>query len=266
LFITSKNNIFNLELSGCKFKSNHINQIKNYSKNNNIVLHNYYLSSKKNFVINLASLDPKIEELSINYILEAIQLSSDIDSRYYSFHSGFRFDPKPNMLGKKFRKEYLYDLKKCKVKFYNNVNLLAKFAKKLNIKLLVENNVITKNNLQLFGENPLLLCDISEIKEFFSKIDSRDIGLLMDVGHFKVSSRTLNFDLESSICALNQYIKGYHLSENDAEQDSNFHFDNKSWFWKNLNKKLDYYSVEVKSKNIKLLQSQISSIKEFIND
>ena len=34
----------------------------------------------------------------------------------------------------------------------------------------------------------------------------------MDVGHFKISSKSLNFDLNRSFRYLNKYIKGYHLN------------------------------------------------------
>ena len=40
-------------------------------------------------------------------------------------------------------------------------------------------------------------------------------------------------------------IGGYHLSENDGLKDSNEPFDNNSWFWKYINKKVNYFTLEV---------------------
>ena len=50
--------------------------------------------------------------------------------------------------------------------FYKRVNKIAKVAKKLGIKLMIENNVITKRNLKEFGDNPFLMADPNECKKF----------------------------------------------------------------------------------------------------
>ena len=57
--------------------------------------------------------------------------------------------------------------------------------------------MITKN-LDLFKDNPLLLTNPKEITNFF-KLLPKDIGLLLDVGHLKVSSKSENFDLKKAI-------------------------------------------------------------------
>ena len=50
------------------------------------------------------------------------------------------------------------------------MNLLAKEAKKKNVKILIENNVITKENFKRFNQDPLLLTHPKEIIEFFKNV------------------------------------------------------------------------------------------------
>ena len=157
-------------------------------------------------------------------------------------------------LGKKFTDVGLQDRKKTINLFLTRVNLLAKEAKKKNVKILIENNVITIENFKKFKQNPLLLTHPDEIIKFFKKCD-KDVGLLLDVGHLKVSAKTLGFDLLKAHEMLKPYIKGYHLSDNNGLRDSNKKFTKKSWFYDKLKKNVKYISIEVYTKNIKKLKS-----------
>ena len=58
-----------------------------------------------------------------------------------------------------------------------------------------------------------------EIK-FFKKMP-KNVGLLLDVGHLKVSAKTQGFSTKKAMINLKPFIKGYHLSENSGFADSN---------------------------------------------
>ena len=75
-------------------------------------------------------------------------------------------------------------------------------------------------NLKVFGENPLLLTNPSDILRFFKKTP-KEVGLLLDLGHLKVSAKTEKFNLRSALKKLNNIVKGYHLSENNSLEDQN---------------------------------------------
>jgi len=244
-----------IELSGGKYvQSQKIIKFLKEKHNINFALHNYFPVPKKKFVINLGSFEKKIFKKTFLNIKKSIDISSKLKSKYFGFHAGFLFDPNIKDLGKKFTDVRLQDRKKTINLFLTRVNLLAKEAKKKNVKILIENNVITIENFKKFKQDPLLLTHPDEIIKFFKKCD-KDVGLLLDVGHLKVSAKTLGFDLLKAHEMLKPYIKGYHLSDNNGLRDSNKEFTKKSWFYNKLKKNVKYISIEVYTKNIKKLKS-----------
>ena len=266
--------IENIEFSGGiyikNFEKHFYKNIKNYK--NRTQLHNYFPPPSKSFVFNLSSQDKVISKASIDLVKKNIIRSKKIGTQFYSFHAGFRIDPKPKELGKKFKIIKILSKQKAEDIFLKRLVKLNKLAKKNNVKLLIENNVINKKNLRTFKTNPLLLTSPSEILSFFKKLRSHklDIGLLLDVAHLKVSSKTLGFNLQKAHKDLNQIITAYHLSDNNGLVDSNKKFTNRSWFWKNLKKSVKFFTIEVYNVNyksylnlIKILKSKLQRYEKF---
>ena len=258
----NKKGIKSIELSGGKYVDQK-KVIKFLKKRNdlNYSLHNYFPVPKKKFVINLASIEKTIFKKTFSNIKKSINISSKLNSKYFSFHGGFLFNPNIKDLGKKFAKVKLQNRKKSMKLFLNRVNLLAEEAKKNNVKILIENNVITKENYKRFNRDPLLLTHPKEIIDFFKKCH-KNVGLLLDVGHLKVSAKTYGFNLFKAHEMLKPYIEGYHLSDNDGLKDSNKEFTKNSWFFNGLKKDVKYISIEVYSKNLKKLKSLQHLIKK----
>lgn len=254
--LLSKNNIKDFELSGGIYTKNLESKLINLSSKFNFVLHNYFPPPRKPFVLNLASLNEKIYQESLNHIKKSIKLASFVKSPFYSFHAGFLLDPKVEELGKTIKSYYLYDRNECLERFINSINLLSKYASKYKIKLLVENNVITKSNLSKFGSNPLLMTDIKSTKEIIEGFDE-NLYFLVDVAHLKVSANTLDFDACAYLEIFKHKIAGYHLSDNDGLSDSNKEISKNSWFWSHLRKDLNYYTLEVYDQNPEILLSQL---------
>jgi sugar phosphate isomerase/epimerase len=249
------NNIKNVELSGGKYNKDIYNDLL---KNKfNFQIHNYFPVPKKSFVLNLASHDPHISKLTMSHVKRSIRLANRIKSKYYSIHAGFLCDLKPSDLGKKIKKLKLNNKKKSIQIFLKNLKKVSVYAKRYNIQIMIENNVITKSNLREFGKNPLLMCEPSECLKILKKFP-KNIKMLLDVAHLKVSSKTMGFKKEDMFIKCKDFIQGYHLSDNNGLKDSNKKFTINSWFWKYLNKRLDYYSVEVyreKEKDLLNLQN-----------
>ena len=97
-------NCTNIELSGGKYQRNLQINLKKNIKQNKISFHNYFPPPKKSFVINLASDDPIIVNLSVKQIINSIDLCYEFGISHFSFHAGFLIDPKINQLGKIIKK------------------------------------------------------------------------------------------------------------------------------------------------------------------
>ena len=110
--------------------------------------------------------------------------------------------------------------------FIKRVNYVAKYAENKNVKILLENNVITKKNLSRFDKNPFLMSNYSDTIRIMKNCN-KNVGLLVDVAHLKVSAKTLNFDPKRYLIKLHKYIEAYHLSDNDGLSDQNENISNK---------------------------------------
>ena len=166
------------------------------------------------------------------------------------------------MLGKKIKKTKLQDRKKTLQLFISRVSQIAKFAKKKNVEILIENNVISKKNFLEFNANPLLMTSDKEMIKIMKKTP-KNVNLLVDVGHLKVSAKTLGFNAIKTLKKIQKWIKGYHLSENNGLEDSNKAINSKSWFLKHLIK-TDYISIETYIKSTKKLKKQMNLVNKIL--
>ena len=258
------NEIYNIELSGGKYEKDIYKKLKIISKYNNIIFHNYFPVPKKPFVINLASNDHKKRKLSINHVKNSIKLLNKLHIKTFSVHGGFLFDPPEKKLGKNFMKIELQNRNKCIEIFVKSLKELSLYAKKYNVEILLENNVLTKENYSTFGANPFLMVDYIECLKIMKKTP-KNINMLVDVGHLKVSAKTLKFSKRNFIINCRKWIKAYHLSDNDGYMDTNNAITKNSWFIKLIaSKKIKFYSLEIKHKSFDHLIKQINLLKNFI--
>ncbi len=260
----SEFDLHDFELSGGKYSPSQNEDLKELSFSNNFIVHNYFPPPKDPFVLNLASLDSEIYERSFRHIKSSIKLASQLKSPYYSFHAGFLVDPKVSELGQSVKKRNLFDKNKALKRFISSVNLLSEFAIQNNVKLLIENNVLTKNNLNRFEQNPLLMVDIEGTLAILEKV-SKNVGLLIDVAHLKVSARTLDFNPLEFLKIFSLHTNAYHLSDNDGISDSNQLVTKNSWFWPYIKKGLDYYSLEIYNRSPEELVSQLKLARSILN-
>lgn len=246
--------INNIELSAGLYCPDIESKLSTLRDKCSFALHNYFPVPRESFVLNLASLDETVFKKSYDHVHNAISLANRLGSNYYSFHAGFLLDPKPSELGKKINKQAFYDREKCIERFVTAVNTLAEHAKKMNITLLIENNVCSPRNYENFGNDPFLLSDPEGINEIFEHL-SADVKMLIDVAHLKVSARTLKYDAEIFFLGADSFVGGYHLSDNCGTIDSNQEFQEDAYFWEYLKRDLDYYTIEVYNvDNNKLLE------------
>lgn len=207
----------------------------------NYLLHNYFPPPKNHFVLNLASVNNDIFNKSLKHLINAINLSKDLDADKFGFHAGFLLDPGVEQLGQKFSKKSLVDKKTGLKIFYEGVRTLKNNAGDL--KIYIENNVFSSSNHESFGVNPFLLT--SSI-DYFKMREVIDFNLLLDVGHLKVSCKTLNLDFSKELELLWGSTNYVHLSDNDGLHDTNESFDkNSDLFYK-------FKELGIKDKTISL--------------
>lgn len=222
-----------------------------------IMLHNYFPPAEQPFVLNLASLDREILNRTIEFFRNSIDFSSKIGAKYYGIHSGFLVDPKIQELGATISANKIAPRAHALEIFVHEVAKLAKYAADRQVSLLVENNVISKENFQKNKADIMLLAHPEEVDVFFQGL-SESVGLLLDVGHLKVSCSTLGVDLLSSLKTLNKWAKGYHLSENSGLFDDHLIFNESAWFIPHLKRDIAFCTLEIENSSTHDIRALVS--------
>ena len=147
------NGITAVELSGGLYSSTIEQDVLNISNKLKLQIHNYFPPPPEPFVLNLASSNNLVSQKSIRLAQKAIKLCSKLGCKFYSFHAGFLFDPVVCKLGKKFDAVKLIERDFGLYLFIERVNDLALFAQEFGINLLIENNVFSHSNSNVFDES-----------------------------------------------------------------------------------------------------------------
>lgn len=227
-----KNEIYHLELGGnLKFELQLTTTLAN-AKDFSFLIHNYFPTPKKPFVLNLASTNKSIRQKSLKHCQSAIKLCQTLRVPFYSVHAGFLADLQPNDLGKNQSNSSFID-RNTGLNFFND-----SIAQLLNDKvdLLIENNVNSQENI-IDGKNKLyLFAEPEETLQFFKQQNNPHLGLLVDLGHLNVSAKQLCFDKYKYIELLTPWIKAFHLSANNGIEDQGLPFQKDEWFMEVLKK------------------------------
>jgi sugar phosphate isomerase/epimerase len=260
------NGIDKIEISSginCKETLNFLKKLN--SRGIKLRLHNYFPNLDKHFVLNLASKDDKLRELSKELIVRAIQWSCELDSNYYAFHAGFRISPKPSELGGNMILAEQQSFIDSREIFIDQLYDIKDIANKYGVNIAIENNVYDIDNYARFGNNnPFLLT--GDIASDIINLFPSDIGILLDVAHLKVSSETLGFDKIEAIHRWKEKINGLHLSDNNGKKDTNNGFNSASWFWDFITDQAKAITIEVYNESPEKLLNYVNSIECKLND
>lgn len=258
-----KSGIKYIELSGGKYDNDQLSKLVKLKNKAYFQIHNYFPPPKKPFVLNLASLNTDIAKLSIDHIINGINWACELESFVYSFHAGFLLDPKINELGRKVSSKKLFNREESTLRFIERLNEIDIYAKTKGVKLLIENNVLSKKNFDEFGCDPFLMANEIDCLKIM-KNTSKNVELLIDLAHLKVSANSLGFDPIKFLNNTDKWIKAYHLSDNDGTKDSNEPISKNSWFWPYLKKDVFYHTLEVYNKTSHELYEQLKLTKLFL--
>lgn len=186
----------------------------------NYLCHNYFPPPQENFVLNLASLNKDIYEKSFNHVKKALELSARIGADKFAVHAGFLIDIPLNEIGHSVSNRQLFSEDKAKSQFFEAVKQLKLIADKHNIKLYIENNVVSAQNFKNFGNtNPFFICSQNDAEELKESVPG--VPILIDLAHLKVSCKSLNLNFEEQADYFLNSTDYIHLSDNDGLSDSN---------------------------------------------
>jgi len=115
-----------------------------------------------------------------------------------------------------------------------SLQILAEHALKYHMSLAIENHVLAPFSL-MNGKNRLLLgVTAQELLKIVAEVGGDNIGILIDVGHLKVSANTLGFSPYEFIKILSPNTIAVHLSDNNGDFDEHRVIRGDSWFWEPL--------------------------------
>ena len=208
----------NIELSGgCEYHEDLLEKLIKIKQEKNIhfLLHAYFPPPLKHFILNFSDKNEKTRE----FITEAMAYAKCLDIPYYSIHAFFK-----KILT--FDNELLFESGNKKVGLEDVEGNTKWFLNEFpNTKLAIE-NLYPSNQ----SEEICFPVHSDEIVDYFEH--NKNIFLLLDLGHLKISSKLLGFNYLNVVELLfekyNNRILEIHLSENDAIHDNHFLIDSDS--------------------------------------
>jgi sugar phosphate isomerase/epimerase len=260
--LAKDNSIYAIELSGnleylsekkiFTLLSNNISEIE-------FLFHNYAPVPKKSFVLNLAH--PSTVEQSIYHCRNAIDICKMFGINIFSVHAGMAFNPDPQCLGSLQSHYQTINFNDSQRLLLSSVHKIADYGLKNNVFVLIENNVVPLFNCPDRANKRYHFADLSDCTNMLKILSHPNIGVLLDVGHLKVSAQTFGFKPEEFILVYSDKIKAVHLSENDGTSDQNLLIKMDSWFWNQISwDGLRYVSLEIKPQAVNILKKQVDLI------
>jgi sugar phosphate isomerase/epimerase len=223
--------------SGIAYQPNLLEQVRATSGSEiHYLIHNYFPPPKEPFVLNLASSDTKTRQRSCNLCRTAIDLAAELDAPFYSVHSGFAFNMTPDLLGNpvaqgRIPSSAYIPYSEAYTTFVENIINLTEYARSRNIKLLIENNVVSPACPDKDRHKAMLMASADEMVRLMQDVNNPSLGVLVDVGHVNVTATALGFRREEFVEIVAPHIGAFHLSYNDGRSDQNLPFDQTAWFY-----------------------------------
>ncbi len=249
----------NVEIGSNHAYESNYNYIKNYKFN--YLIHNYFPVPKKDFVINIASLDSHIRNLSLKHIKKAIIFCRDTDAKLYTFHPGFVVDPVTTGKSKK-NYDFIWRNKRSNKNYdlaFNQMMISLKkivnFAKKKKVNIAIETEGSYKK------KNFLLMQRLEEYKKLFKFFALNDLGINLNIGHLNLASKAFNFSKEKFVKMVKPYIVAFELSHNNGFEDQHLPLQKGMWYWNIINDPYfakAYKILEFRNTNIKKITKVIN--------
>ena len=264
LLMCKKANISNIELgSNHVYENNFIKIVNQYDFS--FLVHNYFPIPKKSFIVNIASSNEHIRNLSIKHIKKAILFCKEINSKLYTFHPGFVRDPLKASKSKK-NYDFIWRQKFLKQNYQlafshmiSSLKKIVEFAQKKHVRVAIETEGSFKK--KNFG----LMQKPNEYKKLFKYFTPKNLGINLNIGHLNLASRAFKFSKVKFVEDIEDYIVAIELSHNNGIEDEHLPIKRKAWYWKILKKKI-FITVpkilEYRNCNISKIKQSIELLKK----
>ena len=196
------------------------------------LVHNYFPIPQISFVLNIASFDEQIRNLSLQHIKKAIDFCKKTGAKLYTFHPGFLTDPKGSNQSnnnydfqwEQYQLSYA-DHDKAKDLMYQALDEIVKYAasKEINISIETEGSVKKKDHL--------LMQQPHEYEEFMTKFSVSEIGINLNIGHLNLAANAFDFDRIAFVDLVQDHIVAMELSHNDGVEDQHQPLQSGEWYW-----------------------------------
>ena len=251
--------IKNVELGSNHIYEKNFNYIKKY--NFYFLIHNYFPTPKKDFIINIASLNKKIRNRSLSQIKRSINFYKKIGAKIYTFHPGFIYHP-ISISNSKNNYDFIWKNKKNN-KNYNSafnqmilsLTKIVAFAKKNKVRIAIETEGSYKKKDVLLMQKP------EEYRKLIKYFKPKELGINLNIGHLNLASKAFKFSKSKFINTIKPYIVAMELSHNNGRDDQHLPLKKGSWYWKIIN---DPYFANV-YKILEFRNTDIKKIKKIIN-
>ncbi|MFC1807231.1 sugar phosphate isomerase/epimerase family protein [Candidatus Omnitrophota bacterium] len=266
LYFLAENNIDGLEISGNLMRKSHgdIVQLMNeYKDRINFYIHNYFPIPASPVVLNPAM--EKTAAYTITRCKKAIDLCVEFNIPFYSMHAGMAFDPNPGDLGNSQAHFEPISLNESRDILVRSCVEIAEYAKIRGVGVLLENNVAANINCPNRLNDRYHLADPDESSKLIGLFDNSNLGMLLDVGHLKVSAQTLGFDPKIFIANFRRHIRAVHISDNNGNEDQHLLINSDMWFCDYLPwNQIRYVSLEITGQTVGKLLSQMRIVRKRI--
>ena len=219
------NGISHVELGIGRKPAAPLSRIRHYGFS--LLAHHYFPPPRDRFVVNLASQDAALLAQSIAQVKRSIDFCSRFNIPLFSFHGGFCADPDSGFCFSGSARITPYQL--AFDTFAASVKEVNSHAQARGVRLAVENNVLSRSTLRDGGNRLLLLCEAAEFERLWERVASDNIGILLDLGHLRVSASWLGFDADAFIEEVKGKISALHINDNDGRSDTHGRVDKGSW-------------------------------------
>lgn len=176
--------------------------------------HAYFPPPRIPFVVNLASCNDTVYQQSIDHYMRCIKMLKQIECSVLSIHAGFLVEIGVDEIGHKLSNRVVYDEESAYERFFAAYESIEKMCAENNIRLYLENNVLSRENYRRFGfQNHMMMTDYASIVRMRECLK---FNLLLDLGHLHVSAKTLGLDYVEECNKLKEYVRWIHISENNG--------------------------------------------------